>query len=185
MEPWKRIQPTKVTKVGWRTIVTKTFQKPDGTTAVFDTMMPEGQQFVDVIAITKDNRAILIREFQTGPERISKGAPGGFVEGDESPLMAAQRELLEETGYQASQMRLLGSHCKDAYLNGTWNVVLATGCSKVAEQQLDGEEAQIEVAEVTISEFIAAAKAGEMTDTASVFLALDELQKLENAGDGK
>lgn len=61
MKPLKRIESTSVTKVGWRKIVTKSFIMPKSNKVQFDTMHPDGQAFVHVIALTPDRLVVIVR----------------------------------------------------------------------------------------------------------------------------
>lgn len=175
MKAWRRIEPTTVTKVGWRTITTKTFELGDGTIETFDTLHPDGWQAANVLALTPDNRVILARQFRPGPERVLDELPGGFVDPGESPETAALRELKEETGYVPSEIHLLGAYNKDSYVNGLWYGFLATGCVKESEQALEGSE-DVEVITVTIDELLENARRGNMTDLQTVLLAYSELK---------
>jgi len=177
MKPWKRIDPTTTTKVGWRTIVTKTFIMSDGTQATFDTFCPEGQQFVAVIGLTPQNKVIVVRQFRFGPEKVMDELPGGFVDGDESPETAARREFQEETGYQVGTLEYLGSYNKDTYMNAEWLIYFATNCQKVSAQKLEIEE-HIEIDLLPIDTFIQNAKTNKMTDAVAVLMALDKLNEL-------
>ena len=68
----------------------------------------DGTDWVNVIALTRDDRVVLVRQFRVGVEEISVEIPGGMVDPGESPRDAAARELLEETGYAAREWRALG-----------------------------------------------------------------------------
>ena len=174
IELWKRVDPTEVTKVGWRTVVTKTFVMNDGKTATFDTFGKEDQEFVAVVGLTPENKAIIARQFRIGPEKIMDELPGGFVDAGEDLEAAARREFREETGYTTGEMIYLGGYSKDAYLNATWHVFLAKDCIKTAEQELDAGE-DIEIDLISIEALIDNAKNNNMSDGVAVFKAYDEL----------
>jgi 8-oxo-dGTP pyrophosphatase MutT (NUDIX family) len=60
------------------------------------------------VALTPDDRLVLVRQWRHGTQMWSLELPGGVVDAaDASPLAAAQRELLEETGYAAAEWRTL------------------------------------------------------------------------------
>jgi ADP-ribose pyrophosphatase len=179
MKAWKRIEPTVVRRVGYRTVVTKTFVMPDGQTATFDTVWPEGQRFVNTIALTSDNRVVVAQQFRIGPELIMDELPGGYVDEGESSEDAARRELLEETGYQASSMVSLGVYHKDTYMNASWEAFLATDCRRTHPQELENEE-RVTIRLITIDEFIDNALHDKMTDGQSVFLAYEQLLKMRS-----
>lgn len=178
MKSWKRIEPTKVTKVGWRTIVTKTFTMPDGQVQSFDTFGNEDQEFVAVIALTPKKEVIIAQQFRFGPERIYDELPGGFVDKGEKIESAAMREFLEETGYQPGHMEYLGSYHKDTYMNALWHIFLATNCKKITDQELEAEE-HVEVCLISIDQLIKNGKTDKMTDATAVLMAYDRLSELK------
>ena len=64
-----------------------------------------------------------------------------MVDAGESPREAAVRELYEETGYEAREVRLLGTiHANPALQANTTHTFLATGCRRTAEPKLDATE---------------------------------------------
>ncbi len=69
----------------------------------------EAADYVCIIAVTRGRQIVLVREFRPAVEAEVIELPSGHVEGDESPVEAAARELYEETGFKAPQAELLGS----------------------------------------------------------------------------
>ncbi len=65
--------------------------------------------WVNVIALTPDDRVILLRQYRAGTDRVCLEIPGGMIDAGEAPATAAARELVEETGYSASAWRHLGT----------------------------------------------------------------------------
>lgn len=63
-----------------------------------------------VFAETADGRVIVERQYKHGAGKVTLTLPAGSLEENESPLEAAQRELLEETGYASDQWQGLGSY---------------------------------------------------------------------------
>lgn len=64
---------------------------------------------VCVLAMTKDGRYVLNQEYRHPTKNILLSCPGGFLNENEDPLVGAQRELNEETGYHATSFELMGS----------------------------------------------------------------------------
>lgn len=63
-----------------------------------------------IAAQIPDGRYIIFRLYKHGPRKVGLGFPGGGIEAGEDPLEAAKRELLEETGYEASAWHSLGGY---------------------------------------------------------------------------
>jgi ADP-ribose pyrophosphatase len=178
MKPWQRIEPTVRTKIDYHDVIVKTFRLPDDTITTRATFLAEDRRAAGVIAVTKDHKVVVARQFRPGPEQIMDDIPGGYVDAGEEPEIAARRELLEETGYKPGTFTFLGEFGRDAYVNGRWYYYLATDCEKVSEQSLDDDEF-ISVELRSIPEFIDTAKRGGMSDPFAVLAAYDQLIEIQ------
>ncbi|RPH35194.1 NUDIX hydrolase, partial [bacterium] len=79
---------------------------------------------------------------------------GGYLEPKEDPLSAARRELLEETGYEASDWTPLGTYAVDGNHGvSTAHFFLARNARKVREPESDDLEEQ-ELVELTRDEVL-------------------------------
>ncbi len=68
----------------------------------------ETADWVNIVPITPDGEVVFVRQFRHGSEEISLEIPGGMVDPGEDPEVAAVRECLEESGYQAGPVTSLG-----------------------------------------------------------------------------
>jgi len=75
--------------------------------------MLELQDYVTVVAVTAARDVLFVRQFRPVVERQTLELPSGHVEERESPEAAARRELLEETGFVAPRLELLGTLVPD------------------------------------------------------------------------
>lgn len=130
-----------------------------------------------IFALTDDNKVIMAQQYRPGPGKVITEMPGGGIDEGEEPKIAAVRELLEETGYQASEATFVTSVMKDAYSTMNCEVFVATGCHKVSEPQ-NTETETTEVVLLSIDDFRNHLRTGQLSDTAAGYLALDSLKLL-------
>lgn len=63
---------------------------------------------VAVLPVTADGKILMVRQFRPARSRTTIEIPAGAIDGAETPLEAAHRELLEETGHVAETIFFLG-----------------------------------------------------------------------------
>lgn len=136
--------------------------------------------FVNVMAVTQEGLVLCFRQMKYAVEGETLAVPGGYLEAGESPLAAAQRELREETGYEADMWESLGTYAVDGNRgNGTAYLFLATGARPVQAIDADDLEDQ-ELLLLTMPEIESALAAGHfkvLPWAANVALALVRLQR--------
>ena len=101
----------------------------------------EYPDWVNVLAITDEGKFVMIRQYRHGLGSTHFEIPAGVVEEGESPLQAAQRELLEETGFSGGEWTKLTSISANA--SCTSNIThcyLAVGVESTGEQHLEATE---------------------------------------------
>ena len=102
----------------------------------------EYPDWVNVLAITKDKKFLMVRQYRHGTGTTNYELCGGCVDKeDASPLVAAQRELLEETGFGKGNwhFNLKMSANPSTSNNWTYNFI-AEDVEPVGTQHLDGGE---------------------------------------------
>lgn len=95
---------------------------------------------VGIVAINEKNEVILIKQFRKPIEKVIWEIPAGKLEPGENPKECAIRELKEETGYEAQNLRLIHKFYTSAgFSNQKIYIYLATGI-KPGENKLDDDE---------------------------------------------
>ena len=135
--------------------------------------------WVNVLAITPEQKIVLVRQFRFGSRENSLEPPGGVVEKGEDPIIAGIRELEEETGYVGQKPELIGSvRPNAAILSNRCHVVMVREARKTAKLNFDPhEELVTELYPITkLKELV---KSGEITHSIGLNSILMLLLELE------
>lgn len=170
---WTLLSEEKL-RLRYREILLRTYRYPDGSEELYE-IFNEGE-FVTILCLTPENKVILVRQFRPGPGRVLDEIPGGNLDTGETPMQAAQRELLEETGCTGDLVYIGSSLCEGRSTGRRHNFV-ATNVRPAGAQKLDRGEF-IQVIEVSLDEFRAHLRSGNLTDVETGYLCLDYLGKL-------
>ncbi len=116
-----------------------------------------------VLAMTEDERFICFRQTKYAVEGNTLATVGGMIEENEDPLVAAKRELLEETGYVAEEWISFGKYILDPNRGvADMHLYLALGAKIVTEPIID-----------------------DLEDQELIFLNRDEIEKALSSGEFK
>jgi len=148
LDPWViRGERTLLSCPPFIEISRQSVELPDGRRIddFYQIVMPD---YVSVFAETEDGRLLLLRQYRHGARRVCLNFPGGRVNSGEAPLAAAERELLEETGYAAATWTAVGSFVTQANQRcQTAHFFRARGCRRrQAPNSGDLEEQQLVLA---------------------------------------
>jgi len=116
-----RVTETKtVLSTPWFDLVAKTTNDGDPEAPYYSI---ETSDYVSVLALTEEGQVLLVRQYRPAVEARTLELPSGHVDKGETPEEAARRELLEETGYQADRVEILGCTASDTGRlgNRTWH----------------------------------------------------------------
>ena len=134
---------------------------PDGGEATREYIVHPGA--VMIIARLADGRLLMERQYRYPLGRVFIEFPAGKIDPGEDPLVAAKRELTEETGYTATRWSLLASmHPVISYSTERIDMYLADELTHVGTQLDDGEF--IETFSTTLADALAWLDRGEITD---------------------
>lgn len=133
---------------------------------VFDIL--ESKDWANIIPVTSDNKAVMVEQFRYGTQELTLEFPAGSVEDGESPIEAAKRELLEETGSHGSEVLETGKcNPNPAFLNNICYHFVAHNVEFKHEQSLDGLE-EVSFKLIPLDEIEEMIRAGKITHSLSV-----------------
>ncbi len=153
-----------------------TCQLPDG--RIFEPVILEFSDWACVFALTRQQEVLLIRLYRHGVGQVIWEIPGGMIDPGESPLQAARRELLEETGYSGGRWQEMPavSPNPDNHTN-RMHIFLAQDVEKTGAQSAEDLE-RIEIHPTPLAAVIQMAQNGNLLQAmhlSALFFALSEL----------
>jgi ADP-ribose pyrophosphatase len=177
---WKTCSSTYIHKGPWATLRSDKCEMPDGR-IVEQYYVLEYPNWANAVALTEDNKIIMVRQYRHAANIVSLEIPGGVIEEGEDPEAGMLRELLEETGYEFDSIELISTvYANPSTANNKTFCYLAKGGKKVQEQSLDEHEELI-VEEYTIAEvkqLLADNKIAQALHCTGLFYALMKLGEL-------
>lgn len=138
---------------------------PDGGTALREYIVHPGAAII--LPLFDDGSVLLERQFRYPLGQHFYELPAGRLEPDEASLVTAKRELLEETGYVATEWRELGRlHPCIGYSNEQIDFFLARKLEFKGAQLDEGEF--LETLRVPLSESLDWIRSGRITDAKTI-----------------
>ena len=168
--PWKKISSREVYKNPWISLREDQVINPSGNPGIYSVI--ETRIATGVVAIDTEDKIILVGQYRYPTDMYSWEIPEGGGEDGESPLDAAKRELLEETGVVAANWRPLGGeiHLSNCYSSERAYLFLATELTFGAQKTEETEK--IAVKKVPFSEVLELVDSGGIKDGLSIIAIL-------------
>lgn len=178
MKKWKTLSSELVFDNKWFKVQKDAVELSNGT-VLDDYFFWKEQNVSQVVALTKNNKMVLVKQYKHAADEIMIEFPAGYVEGSEDFKEAAKREFLEETGYTAENFELIGKVIHNpTKSSGIVKIYLALGAEMSDVQNLDQNE-EIEILVLEIDKVLKMISKGEIWATgtiAAIFLALNKLK---------
>lgn len=142
-----------------------TVQLADGRIATREII--DHSEAVAILALDQNHDVLLVRQYRKAAEEFLMEIPAGLLEAQETPLMAAQRELLEETGFKANQWHyILSFFTAPGFCNEKIHLFLATELSEGKAQP--DEDEFIELLKISLPEAYKMVIQGAIQDAKSI-----------------
>lgn len=163
---------------GMLTVKRDQVRLPNGHTSQREYVVHPGA--VVVVPILPNGNVVLEKQFRYPLHQVFIELPAGKIDAGEDILVTGQRELLEETGYSATEWVKLGhQHPCIGYSNEVIHIYLAQGL--VAGEHQRDEDESLEVFELGFDQCLQMVQSGQITDGKTIvalFLAEKYLQKI-------
>jgi 8-oxo-dGTP pyrophosphatase MutT (NUDIX family) len=179
---WPVVDTTYLHRDDWVVALrSDTIQRPGHPDDSFRRLVVEDPGAVLVLALDADERAVVIHQYRHPVQMRLVELPAGKLDlVGEDPVVAAQRELREETGLAASEWtHLMTTYASPGITSETHAMYLARGLTEVPRDfDLHHEEAEMSVSRVPLLELLEAVLDGRVADAplATAVLAYEALR---------
>lgn len=177
MTKWKVISSKLAFDHPWFKVRQDTVELPGGK-VIDDYFMWQDNDVAQIVPVTEDGKFLLERQYKHAVGEFMLEFPAGYLNDNENPADAANRELLEETGYSGDEVEYIGklNHNPTKEI-GCLYIFTARNVRKVREQKLDVTE-NIQLELLSSEEIIQKISSGEIWATGTIASFYLTMQKL-------
>lgn len=137
-----------------------------------------------IVPMLDDDTILLIREYVVGAERYELAFPKGRIESDEAILVAANREIMEETGYAAKTLtHLYSMTLAPGFLCSETHIVLAEGLYEDRREGDEPEELEVVPWKLSDNQLLLAQK--DFTEARSIAALYMVKEHIQNRNKGR
>lgn len=182
---WRVLSSTPILKDRWIDLRADRCETVSGT-EVSPYYVLNYPEWVHVVALTDDDRLVLVRQYRHGAGEAVLELPGGAVDAKDADIVqAGRRELREETGFAATRVEPVTSlFANPAIQPNRVHILLATGVAPDGAQALEQSEDGLVVELRPVAEVLAGMAGGLIGQAMHVAGLMLALQKLGRIGPG-
>jgi ADP-ribose pyrophosphatase len=141
---------------------------PNGKTSKREIIKHPGA--VAIIAVTNENKIIMVEQYRKALERTIVEIPAGKLEKGEEPASCARRELEEETGYECESLELVTSfYTSPGFADEIVHVFLAKGLTVKENSAALDEDEFVNLEELTLEEALQYIKDQRIYDAKTIY----------------
>lgn len=126
------------------------------------------KNFICSLCINTKNEVVLVKQFRYPWGTISLENPSGLINKNETPIEAAKREILEETGYITEGIVQLREKYHPVGFGSGWGYLFFSRVKDYAQQSLDDNEF-ITIKTMSIADFNGLIETGDIIHGATIF----------------
>lgn len=146
-------------------VVKRQYRLPDGRVATYDLVEHSGA--VTLVPIDPQGNLLFVRQYRVGADLDLLELPAGVLEAGEDPAEGAAREVREETGMAAGELRPLGTfYMAPGYSTELMHVFLATQLFSSPLPADDDEFLKLE--KIPVAQALDMARQGQIQDGKSL-----------------
>ncbi len=166
--PWSRLDRRLAYENSWINVYHDEVIDPGGEPGVYGVVSFK-HRAIGVLAIDDAENLLTVSQYRYPLKKVSLEIPEGGASPGEDPLEAAKRELREETGYVASQWKLLlEMDLSNSVTDDSALIFLATGLSDTGMSSLETTESDLSLSKHSLLAMKRLIAAGEITDAITV-----------------
>jgi len=136
---------------------------PDGNTSKREIVKHPGA--VAIIAVTEEEKILFVKQYRKPLERSLIEIPAGRIEEGEEPKITALRELEEETGYTAKDLKFVTSfYTSPGFANEIIHLYITEDIQRLAEPVQGDDDEFIEIIELSLDEAHEYVQTGKIQD---------------------
>jgi ADP-ribose diphosphatase len=167
--PWKTLSTQTIYRNNWISLREDQVELPNGRRTLYGVVTCG--QCVGVLPFVDPQTVLLIKQYRYVAGRVTWEMPTGGIHAGETREMAAQRELAEEVGYQASRLTHVSTyHTSKSVVDETAHLFIGEGLVKAALPP-DATEF-IEVCPMPFAEVLQMTLKGEIVDSMTIIAVL-------------